>query len=437
MANPFLKNIDLLNISQLLYKSDEEFANKMDLEDPLNKFRGRFHFPKMEDGTETIYLCGNSLGLQSKLATSAVDMVMDQWRSLAVKGHFDNDNPWTSFHLSLKSSMAELVGAKPDEVTLMNTLTVNLHLMLTSFYQPKGRRTKILMEKDAFPSDRYAVESHLHWHGLSIEENIIYIYKEKGRHYIDQEEIKKIIEDQGEEIALIMIGGVNYYTGQCFNLPKIVEWGHSQGCIVGFDLAHAVGNVPLSLHDSGADFAVWCTYKYMNSGPGSIAGAYVHERYHSDDRLPKLKGWWGHDADIRFKMRDDFLPAPGIESWQISCQPILSLAPVKASLEMFAEAGMKALRNKSVLLTGYLEYLLKELSVSKIKILTPELQSERGCQLSIFIEGSDKSVHDQLSDAGVITDWRNPGVIRVAPAPLYNSYMDVYRFVKILSAIID
>ncbi|MCL4106446.1 UNVERIFIED_CONTAM: hypothetical protein GTU68_030404 [Idotea baltica] len=333
--------------------------------------------------------------------------------------------------------MAKVVGAKAEEVTLMNTLSVNLHLMMTSFYRPSGKRTKILIEADAFPSDRYAVESHIEWHGLSIEENLIFIPRDKHSETIKESTIKEILEERGDEIALIMIGGVNYYSGQFFNLSQITKWGHEKGCVVGFDLAHAAGNVPLGLHDSGVDFAVWCTYKYLNAGPGSIAGAFVHEKHHNDQGFPKLKGWWGHNPEIRFAMRDDFDPAQGVESWQISCQPILSLAPVKASLEMFEEAGMKALRNKSVLLTGYLEYLLETLSNDSLEIITPNLQSARGCQLSILLKKGDKQIHDKLIEKGIVADWRNPNVIRVAPAPLYNTYVDVWKFVESLKAIIN
>lgn len=436
MANPFIKNIDLLNVSQLLYQSDRSFATKMDEEDPLAKYRDQFHIPKNERGEEKTYLCGNSLGLQSTGAADAVHQVMDQWRELGVKGHFNGEEPWVQLHWTLKEKMAEVVGAFPSEVTLMNTLTVNLHLMMASFYKPEGKRTKILMEEDAFPSDRYAIESQIEWHGLDPEKEIVLISKDPGKTTITESSIENILKERGDEIALVLVGGVNYYTGQVFDLAKISKWSKASGCRVGFDLAHAVGNIPLSLHDIEADFAVWCTYKYLNGGPGSIAGAFVHVKHHNDLNLPKLKGWWGHDPEIRFKMRDGFQPAPGIESWQISCQPILSLAPIKASLALFSEIGMKALRNKSVLLTGYLEYLLNELGNKKIKILTPELQSQRGCQLSIFIEGGDQSIYEELTKNDIVVDWRNPGVIRVAPAPIYNSYSDVWRFVEVLKKVI-
>ncbi len=434
---PFLKGANMLDLSNILYKRGEDFAKKMDVDDPLAHFREEFYFPKDNDGNDLVYLCGNSLGLQSKDAEQDVLSILDQWKHLGVKGHFNGTRPWVPFHLSLKSQMAEVVGAKPEEVTVMNTLTGNLHLMLTSFYRPTGKRTKILLEKDLFPSDRYAVESQLQWHGLNPTEHILYIEANAYTEIIEEDQIKDIIELHGEEIALIMLGGVNYYTGQFFNLGKITKWGHEKGCIVGFDLAHAVGNVPLNLHEDEVDFAIWCTYKYLNSGPGSIAGAYVNERFHNDTERPKLKGWWGHKAEIRFGMREDFDPAPGVESWQLSCQPILSLAPIRSSLNLFERAGMKALRNKSVILTGYLEFLLREIDKHKIKIITPSLQSARGCQLSLKLKDGNKDIYHKMVERGFVMDWRNPNVIRVAPTPIYNSYVDVWRFVTALSEVLE
>lgn len=436
MTNPFVKNIDLLNVSHLLYEEGQAFAQKMDRDDPLAKYKEGFNFPANSEGRKHIYFCGNSLGLQSKKAEEATLEILEQWKTLGVKGHFNGKRPWVDLHLSMKESMAEIVGGQVEEVTLMNTLSVNLHLMLTSFYRPKGKRTKILIEQDVFPSDRYAVESQIEWHGLNAADNIIYVPRSSSKETINELAIKEILDDQGDEIALVLIGGVNYYTGQFFNIPQIVKWGHARGCLVGFDLAHAVGNVPLALHDAEVDFAVWCTYKYLNGGPGSIAGAFVHERHHSDFEIPKLKGWWGHNAAIRFGMRENFDPAEGVESWQISCQPILALAPVKASLDLFAEVGMKALRNKSVLLTGYLEYLLLGLKNKNIDIITPNLQSQRGCQLSILLKEGDKSVYEKLVSEGVVVDWRNPNVIRIAPTPLYNGYEEVWKLVQILKEII-
>lgn len=434
---PFLKNINLLDISSLVYEDSLEFARKMDAEDPLAHLKEDFNYPTNKNGEKLIYFCGNSLGLQSKQATKEVESIMAQWESLGVKGHFNGERPWVQLHLSLKEMMATVVGGKTDEVTLMNTLSVNLHLMLTSFYRPKGKRTKILIETDVFPSDRYAVESHIEWHGLNVEDELIYIEKSSHNENIDIAEIKKILDLQGDEIALIILGGINYYTGQVLNIRETTALGHAAGCVVGFDLAHAAGNVILNLHDDNVDFAVWCTYKYLNGGPGSIAGAFVHERNYIDQSIPKLKGWWGHNPEIRFGMREDFDPAPGVESWQISCQPILSLAPIKASLEMFEAAGMKPLRNKSILLTGYLEFLLNNLNNDKIEIITPKLQAERGCQLSLKIKGGDKEIYNRLIEKGFVMDWRNPNVVRVAPTPLYNGYEEVWRFVQALEEIIS
>lgn len=431
------RDFSMLDVSNILFEPHQEFAINMDEHDPLARFQNEFYFPEDKNGDKLIYLCGNSLGLQSKGAETMVIQAMQQWKHLGVKGHFNGERPWVPFHLSLKKSMANLVGAKPEEVTLMNTLTVNLHLMLTSFYRPHGNRTKILIEPDIFPSDKYAIESQIEWHGLQIKDELMVIKKPSHDENIRLEDIQNILEERGEEIALIILGGVNYYTGQLLNIPKITKMGHEKGCVVGFDLAHAAGNVPLSLHDDGVDFAVWCTYKYMNAGPGSIAGAFVHEKHGQDASLPKLKGWWGHKAEIRFGMRDEFEAMPGVESWQISCQPILSLVPIKASLDLFEEAGMKALRNKSILLTGYLEYLLKQLNNKRIEIITPRLQEERGCQLSILIKDGDKSIYESLMNAGVVVDWREPNVVRVAPTPLYNRYEDAWTFVKILSSIIS
>ena len=429
---PFLKNINLLDISNLVFEENLEFAKKMDENDPLRMFQKEFNYPADKDGNKLIYFCGNSLGLQSKKANVEVHKTLDQWHHLGVKGHFNGERPWVDMHLSMKEKMAEIVGAKASEVTLMNTLSVNLHLMLTSFYRPKGDRTKILIETDIFPSDRYAVESQIEWHGLEIKENLIYIPKSDHDELIKEEVIAEILEKEGNKIALVLLGGVNYYTGQLLNIAKLTKLGHKYGCIVGFDLAHAAGNVPLNLHEDDVDFAVWCTYKYLNGGPGSIAGAYVHEKFHNDTNRPKLKGWWGHNAEIRFGMREEFDPAPGVESWQISCQPILSLAPIIATLEMMHKASFKALRNKSILLTGYLEYLLKKLNNQNIKIITPHIQAERGCQLSIKVKGGDKSIYTKLIDKGFVMDWRNPNVIRVAPTPLYNGYEEVWRFVQAL-----
>ena len=433
----FLRGIDLLDISNLIYENTQEFAQKMDTEDPLALFQEEFNYPKNEKGEKLIYFCGNSLGLQPKGAVNEVGQIMQQWESLGVKGHFNGTRPWVKFHLSLKESMAKVVGANADEVTLMNTLSVNLHLMLTSFYRPEGKRTKILIEEDVFPSDRYAIESHIEWHKLNVSENLVIVPKDRFSENIKTSAIESILAEKGDEIALIILGGINYYTGQLLNIAKITALGHSKGCLVGFDLAHAAGNVPLNLNSDNVDFAVWCTYKYLNAGPGSIAGAFVHERNYNDHNIPKLKGWWGHNEAIRFGMRDAFDPMHGVESWQISCQPILSLAPLKASLELLDKAGMKALRNKSVLLTGFLEFLLKKSENKKIKMITSEIQNERGCQLSLKIEGGDKEIYHEMVRRGFVIDWRNPNVIRVAPNPLYNTYEEVWKFEHELAEVLS
>jgi len=414
------------------YENNLEFANKMDSDDPLSHFRDRFHIPLQKDGTPYVYLCGNSLGLQPKSTKEAIEQELTDWKNYGVEGHFHAKNPWMPYHEFLTNAMAEVVGAKPIEVVVMNTLSVNLHLMMVSFYRPTAKRNKILIEFDAFPSDKYAVESQLKFHGIDPKEGMIELKAREGEELVRIEDIEKIIEDQGEEIALIMLGNTNYYTGQFFDMKRITALGHAKGCKVGFDCAHGAGNVDLQLHDSGADFAVWCSYKYMNSGPGSLAGCFVHERHAHDKELPRFAGWWGHNKETRFKMRDGFDPIPGVESWQLSNPPILSMAAIKASLELFQEAGMKNLRKKSDTLTGYLEFLVDDIDDDRIKIITPRNKVERGSQLSIQVQSADKSLFDKISEAGVIADWREPDVIRVAPVALYNSFEDVYRFSTLL-----
>lgn len=408
------------------------YAREMDANDPLGHFRDRFHIPLQNDGTPFVYLCGNSLGLQPKSVKEAIDQELLDWQNLGVEGHVYAKNPWLPYHEFLTKAMAEVVGAKPIEVVVMNTLTVNLHLMMVSFYRPEGKRNKILIEFDAFPSDKYAVESQLKFHGVDPAEGMIELKARDGEELIRIEDIEKIIEEQGDDIALIMLGNTNYYTGQFFDMKRITELGHAKGCKVGFDCAHGAGNVDLQLHDSGADFAVWCSYKYMNSGPGSLAGCFVHERHAHDKELPRFAGWWGHNKETRFKMRDGFDPIPGVESWQLSNPPILSMAAIKASLEIFQEAGIKNLRKKADSLTGYLEYLVDDIGDDRIKIITPRDVKRRGSQLSIQVISADKSIFDKITEAGVIADWREPDVIRIAPTALYNSYEDVYRFSELL-----
>lgn len=404
----------------------------MDAADPLRSFRERFHLPMQKDGTPYVYLCGNSLGLQPKSTRAAINQELLDWENYGVEGHFHAKTPWMPYHEFLTESMAKVVGAKPIEVVVMNTLSVNLHLMMVSFYRPSAKRNKILIEFDAFPSDKYAVASQIKFHGYDPVESLIELKARPGEVLIRPEDIEKIIEEQGDEIALIMLGNTNYYTGQFFDMKKITALGHAKGCMVGFDCAHGAGNVNLDLHNTGADFAVWCSYKYINSGPGSLGGCFVHERHANDKDLPRFAGWWGHNKETRFGMRDGFDPIPGVEAWQLSNPPILSMAAIKASLEVFMEAGMDNIFKKSKTLTGYLEFLIKEMNNEQIAIITPEDPNQRGSQLSIQVKNADKKLFDKITKMGVISDWREPDVIRVAPIPLYNSYEDVFRFIKIL-----
>jgi len=411
------------------YRSDQSFAVRMHEVDALRSFRSRFRFPVNEDGSPRIYFCGNSLGLQPVEAQAAVDEVMDAWHRLAVDGHFAGDRPWMQYHRDLTVLMAPIVGARISEVTIMNTLTTNIHMAFGSFYRPSGKRTKVLMEADAFPSDRYAVESWIRLFGLDPEQDVIRLYTNE-RGYLAPEQIRDTILAAGDRLALVWLGNVNYYTGQYLPMGAITSWAHSVGALAGFDLAHAAGNIPMTLHDDDVDFATWCTYKYLNGGPGSIAGFYVHER---NLHFPRLAGWWGQQRTTRFDMRTPFMPEPGAEGWQISNQPILSMAPLTASLGLFQEAGMQRLRTKSLHLTGYLEYLLQQLDAPMLEVLTPAQPEERGCQLSLYMPGIAAEVYRKLLDSGVILDFRKPDVLRVAPVPLYNSYLDVWRFVQLLS----
>ena len=414
------------------YSNSIEFARELDRRDPLAEFKNFFYHPKTTEGKDCIYFCGNSLGLQPTSARTRVERIMKDWETLAVEGHFTGDEPWVPYHERLAPAMARIVGAREEEVVLMNSLTVNLHLMMVSFYRPVARRHKILIEKNAFPSDQYAVKSQIEFHGLNVEDSLIEMTPRAGETLLRTEDIVRKIEQEGEQIALVMMGGLNYYTGQVYDMEKITAAARKMGCSVGFDLAHAVGNVPLKLHEWDMDFAVWCTYKYLNSGPGGIAGAFIHERHHKNEHLNRFAGWWGHDKESRFLMDDDFVPIPTAEGWQLSCGPILLEASLRASLEIFDEVGMKALRAKSELLTGFLEYLIGQIDTDKIDIITPSDPAQRGCQLSVRVIGSDKSLFQSLHQKGIITDWREPDVIRVSPTPMYNSFEEVFRFVEIL-----
>jgi kynureninase len=412
-----------------------DFVKAQDAADPLASFRDRFAIPKQPDGSDLIYLCGNSLGLQPKVAVSLVREELDAWATLAVGAHFAAERPWVSYPERLAPATATLVGAHPGEVVAMNTLTVNLHFMLVSFYRPTSGRHKVLIERPAFPSDRYAVESQIRFHGFDPTTSLIEIGPRPGESTIRMEDLEACLRAEGSTVALVLLPGVNYYTGQVFDMAAVTRLGQAQGCVVGFDLAHAVGNIPLRLHDWNADFAVWCTYKYLNGGPGAVAGCFVHERHRDWTGKPRLAGWWGHDPASRFQMGPDFIPTPGADGWQVSNVPILSLAPVLASLDIFEEAGMRALTAKSNRLTSYLAFLVREELGAYVEILTPLESEQRGCQLSLRVRGTredQRMVFEALETHGVVCDWREPDVIRVAPVPLYNRFEDVFEFVGVL-----
>ena len=414
------------------YKNTAEFALELDAEDELKDYRNEFHIPSQKNGDEHIYMCGNSLGLQPKRTKEFLNQELEDWATFGVEGHFHAKKHWMPYHEFLTESYARIVGAKSSEVVAMNTLTVNLHLMMVSFYRPTEKRHKIIIEGDAFPSDIYAVESQIKHHGLSVETSLIKLRPRDGESAIRTEDLAKIIEDQGDQIALVMLGGVNYYTGQVFDFEKITKLAQAKGINVGFDLAHAAGNIKLELHNWGVDFAVWCSYKYLNSGPGSVAAAFVHEKHHNTN-LTRFAGWWGHNKEDRFKMPDDFYPITTAEGWQLSNPPILSLAAIRSSLSIFDEVGMDKLVAKSKELTNYLLYLLNTIDTDRIEIITPK---ERGCQLSIRVKNGNKELFNKITEKGVIADWREPDVIRVAPVPLYNSFEDVFKFYNILKEVL-
>ncbi|UAB81402.1 kynureninase [Marixanthomonas sp. SCSIO 43207] len=418
------------------YQNSFEFAQKKDTEDSLSSFRNKFHIPTDSSSNELIYLCGNSLGLQPKTTSKYIEEELNDWATLGVEGHTEGKHPWLPYHEFLSQSMAKIVGAKPSEVVMMNTLTTNLHLMMVSFYQPTAKKYKIVIEADAFPSDKYAMESQLRFHGFDEKEGLILWKPREGEELCRFEDLETILSEQGNEIALLMIGSTNYYSGQAYPLKKITQLGHKHNCKVGFDLAHGAGNIQPNLHDTGADFAVWCSYKYLNSGPGSLGGCFVHERHANNKDLKRFTGWWGHNKETRFNMRKEFDALPGAEGWQLSNPPILSMAAIRASLDVFEEAGFENIREKSLQLTGFLEFLLDEMHNESISVITPRNPEERGCQLSIQVKNADKNLHTKLTEAGVISDWREPDVIRIAPAPLYNSFSDVFQFVQKLKQVV-
>ena len=411
------------------YEASLSFAKQIDQNDPLKDYRRMFHFHRM-GGKEVIYFCGNSLGLMSKTTTEMVNKELEVW---ANKGVIGQHTYWEPYHEHLSKSTARLVGAKPSEVVVMNALTVNLHLLLISFYQPTGNRNKIVIEKGAFPSDQYAVESQIKLHGLNPKDILLELSPREGEKALHTKDILETLKEHGDSIATILIGGVNYYTGQAFDMEAITKAGQKIGAYVGFDLAHAAGNIMLDLHDWGVDFAAWCSYKYLCAGPGSPGGVFIHERHGNWDG-PRLSGWWGHDKQTRFQMGPDFVPIKGAEGWQISNAPILAMACLRASMAIFDKVGMSLIRSKSEKLTGYMEFLMNTIS-NKVEIVTPADATQRGSQLSLVMNKNGKDVFNQLGLQGVICDWREPDVIRVAPVPLYNSFIEVYRFYEILKSL--
>ncbi len=414
---------------------DRDYAELQDREDPLAQLRDSFHIPRRSDGSSVVYLCGHSLGLQPKSVARIVNEELEAWAALGVDAHFDSKRPWVSYHEQLTPSLARLAGAAPGEVVAMNSLTVNLHLMFASFYRPAGRRTKIVMERRAFSSDRYAIRSHVHQRGLDPDSTLLEIDPRLLDNVFYSEDIEAVIEQHADEIALVLLPGVQYLTGQYFDMASISACARRHGCIVGYDLAHAIGNVPLHLHEWDVDFAVWCGYKYLNGGPGSIGGCFVHERHGNALELPRLAGWWGHDKSTRFKMPDRFVPLPGAEGWQISNPSIFAAAPLLASLRVFDQTGMDPLRAKSIRLTGYLELLLRSWLEDTVEILTPANVEARGCQLSLRVRRAKQSAHavyEHLTREGYVCDWRERDVIRVAPVPLYNRFVDVWDFAAAL-----
>lgn len=418
------------------FSVDEDFARQLDREDSLRLFREKFHLPPGKDGKPVIYFAGNSLGPMPKSARGIVEEELDNWAKLGVDAHHATGTPWYTYHEALREPTARLVGAQPVEVISMNSLTVNLHLMMATFYRPTKSRFKILMEEPAFPSDTYAIKTQIAHHGLDPEDALMLARPRKGEFTIQTEDIVDLIEKHADQLAVVMFAGVNFFTGQFFDIETITSAARKHGVFVGFDLAHAIGNVPLKLHDWNVDFAVWCSYKYLNAGPGAIAGAFVHERHATNTKLPRLAGWFGNDPNTRFRLHlePEFIPVASADGWQISNPPIFSMAPLRTSLAIFDEAGgMEPLRAKSISLTGYLEFLLTEIGSKKFTVITPRNSDERGCQLSILAHEHSKGLLKELETAGVKCDFREPNIIRVAPAPLYNTFHEVWRFAKILT----
>ncbi|MFB9844438.1 kynureninase [Mucilaginibacter ginsenosidivorans] len=420
----------------MIHQNTLEFAEALDAQDELKAFRKEFLIPQHE-GNDVIYLCGNSLGLQPKSVSQYVGKQLGNWQQHGVEGWFNGDDPWLLYHEQMKKPLAAIVGAKPEEVTIMNSLTVNLHLLLVSFYQPNSKRYKILVEGGAFPSDQYAIESQVNFHGFDAKNAVIEVFPREGEYTLNTGDILSAIEKNADELALVLFSGINYYTGQVFDMKAIAETAHKAGAYCGFDLAHAAGNVPLALHDWGVDFACWCSYKYMNSGPGGISGIFVHEKHFENKELKRFAGWWGYGAGKRFLMTQGFVPASGAEGWQVSTSPILLMAVHKAAIDLFEKVGgLEKLRKKSLMLTGYLEYMFEQINQKYgeelFKIITPKDAEWRGCQLSIICKRDGKKTFDYLTQNGVIGDWREPDVIRLSPVPFYNTFKDVYNASKLL-----
>jgi kynureninase len=418
------------------FRNTLDFAKELDSKDPLKSYRQKFHIPQ-HNNSDMVYFTGNSLGLQPKTTKDYLQQELNDWAKYGVEGHFLAKNPWSSYHEILTDKTAKIVGAQPTEVVMMNQLTVNLHLLMVSFYRPTKQRFKILCEAKAFPSDQYALQSQIKFHGFKVEDALIEVAPREGEYEIRHDDIYKAIQENKDTLALILIGGVNYFSGQVFDMKGITEAGHQVGAMVGFDLAHAAGNLKLALHDWNVDFAAWCSYKYLNAGPGSVAGAFVHQKHHKNTGLPLFAGWWGHDKTTRFKMDREFVPMENVERWQLSNAPILSMAAYKASLDIFDEVGMEKLNEKSKVLTAYLEFIVEEINKQKknsLEIITPK--ANRGCQISIVAHGQGKALYNKLIENGVIPDWREPNVIRCAPVPMYNSFEDIYRFGEILTKLL-
>jgi kynureninase len=421
------------------FLNTHHFAVHLDETDPLQHFKEKFFIPE-HNGKPVIYFTGNSLGLQPKTVKAHIEQELNDWATLGVEGHFQAKHPWFSYHELFPRYVSKLVGSLPEEVVVMNQLTVNLHILLTSFYRPEGKRNKIICEAKAFPSDQYAIESQVRLHGLDPAEVIIEVSPRVAEYIIRTEDIEAAINENKDAVALVLFGGVNYYSGQVFDMQRITTAAHAAGAIAGFDLAHAAGNIELHLHDWDVDFACWCSYKYLNSGPGGVAGAFIHEKHIKDPQIPRLAGWWGYEKESRFQMKPGFKPIPTAEGWQVSNAPVLSMAAHKASLEIFDEAGMEALASKSRKMSEYLFFILDDINRSEehkvIEVITPSASGEHGCQVSLLMQEKGKEIFKALTENGVVADWREPNVIRIAPVPLYNRFEEIWQFGHIIKAIL-